>query len=274
MDWKKTLSFGLLLILVFPCFSKAEVIYPQNQTVYVSPNPYYETGQAIGNFLSALITASQQEAQEKQIQETLEKINSDLKIYTQKEVFAFANLISRDGKRNAMNLLDNMIYQNGYRSEKGNSNGIEYTAYAFQPVNDTNCPYLVLEYSINSNTKQCRVVASYPDFNINQVAVENYIEPQPIITVTQSVGDRLGIITSEEKTVEGGFRIIEIKLGGTADLAGLKTNDIIIKIDNYDLKGYTLDRVASYVDMRCKQHALLRCTVVRQGLTEEFAMQL
>jgi hypothetical protein len=80
--------------------------------------------------------------------------------------------------------------------------------------------------------------------------------------------DYLGITVSAEKTKKGGFTVLEVLPGGLSDLAGLKKGDVLTKIDTYDLKGFDIEKVASYVDLRLKQKAVVKATILRGGKTK------
>jgi len=57
---------SLLVAFFCPSIGLATVYYTGPQTFYVRPDPYYQTGQAIGNLLSAMIESSRQKAQAEQ----------------------------------------------------------------------------------------------------------------------------------------------------------------------------------------------------------------
>ena len=89
-----------------------------------------------------------------------------------------------------------------------------------------------------------------------------------------SVSRYLGIVTSTEKTKEGGFTILEIVPRGLAEFAGIQKGDVLTKIDTYNLKEHDIERVSSYVDMRIKQKAIIKATVLRGKNTKVIDMQL
>ncbi|MDR1378321.1 MAG: PDZ domain-containing protein, partial [Synergistaceae bacterium] len=132
------------------------------------------------------------------------------------------------------------------------------------------------EFSVNTKTQQCRYIIEMPMWGVKAIDTSSYTLPQtqPQINVVDVVDDYLGIITSTEKTKEGGFTILRVSPGGRSALAGVKENDVLIKIDTHELKEHDIERLASYVVLRYQQKAILTTTLLRNGETKVVEIQL
>jgi hypothetical protein len=101
------------------------------------------------------------------------------------------------------------------------------------------------------------------------------IAPAKDITeIARKLDDYFGIVTSEEKTEDGWFAVLEVTRGGLCDIAGIKPGDMLTKIDAYDLKEYDMDRISSYIALRAGQSAKIKATVLRDGQAKVIEMQL
>lgn len=263
----------LLFILLFSSVSYAEVIYVPNNTVYVAPDPYYQMGQTLGMVLRSMMDASREKKAQEEMGKILNEVQGHLQTVASDEVGNLASSINQYGIKQTMDRLNHFLYQSGYPSENRDSDGIIYIAYAFKPNQNSDCPDFIYEYSINTNTNQCRVITSIPTLKLQGLAISHYTEPQPQLTLAESVSQRLGVMTTEKKTEEGGFAILEISPGGIAEIAGFKEGDVLVKLDTYDMKDYSLDRIISYIDMRFKQKATVKCTVIRQGVKQVISVK-
>lgn len=91
------------------------------------------------------------------------------------------------------------------------------------------------------------------------------LTPAKDTEIAQSLDDYLGIVTTAEKTSEGGLSVLEVVPAGMSDAAGIKQGDTLIKIDSYELKNSEAERLAAYVGMRIKQGAAIKATILRDG---------
>ena len=89
-----------------------------------------------------------------------------------------------------------------------------------------------------------------------------------------SISNYLGIVISREKTKEGGFELLEVLPRGLARSAGIQEGDILTKIDTYELKEHGIERVAAYIDLRIKQKAIIKVTILRGNQSKIIEMQL
>ena len=65
-----------------------------------------------------------------------------------------------------------------------------------------------------------------------------------------------------------GVEVLGVEPNGIAERAGLRAQDIIVKIDSYDLTEYSIERMASYIYLRAEQHAVVRIRFFR-GTTQK-----
>ena len=91
--------------------------------------------------------------------------------------------------------------------------------------------------------------------------------------IEQSLDGHLGIVTATEKTSEDGLSVLEVIPGGISDAAGIQKNDILIKIDSYDLKNSDVERLTAYVGLRIKQGAVIKATILRDGKSRVINLQ-
>jgi hypothetical protein len=172
--------------------------------------------------------------------------------------------------------IDKFIYSEGATPYKNISDGIATMTYTKDLGNGAQ---MFREYSINLKTQQCRCIIKINPMGLQASNVREYTLPQKqqvsdAQAVSENMSQYLGIITSAEKTKEGGFTILEVATGGLSEFAGIKKGDILIKIDTYDIKEHDFERVVSYVALRCKQKAIIKATMLRNGKPKVIEMQL
>jgi carboxyl-terminal processing protease len=83
-------------------------------------------------------------------------------------------------------------------------------------------------------------------------------------------GPVIGIGT-ELKAVEGGPVVANVIHGSPADKAGVRANDKIVKVDDRNVAGLSLNRVAHL--LRGEQNSEVHLTVDRGGAQKIFAMK-
>jgi hypothetical protein len=268
-----------VLVAVFilcPQLVYAEVYYPP--TIYVRPDPSYQTGQAIGSILGALIQRSQlesaereREKAEREFQENKRKIQQYFDTTTRQETADIVKAISNMGLEATWNAMSNLGYDKGLTPYKNVSNGIATISIT---ENLDGGLQIFREYSINLNTQQCRCVLRLSPIGVESVYVEPFYLSQIDSSPTKTVGNYLGLVASAEKTKEGGFAILDVVPGGLSEFAGIKKGDILIKVDTYNVKDFDIERVAAYVEQRTKQKAVVKATVLRDGQSIIIEMQL
>lgn len=265
------------LLLVFLCSSAAcaTVYYANPTTVYVQPDPSYQTGQAIGNLLGALIQGANQHAEQKKLQKQIEELRVKLSELATSEAKSMKEAVEQNKVKELWEGLQNFIYsQEMCNPVLNNSNGIFTISYLKDLGGGTK---MFREYAINTQNNQCRCVIKVSPYNIDVASVQEINiqrQPQKQVSVTEAVGNYLGIVTSIEKTSECGFRILSVVPGGISEFAGVRQGDILVKIDTYDLKDIDIERVASYIALRYQQKQSIKATVLRNGANKVFNIQL
>lgn len=253
----------------------ADVYYATPPTVYVRPDPSYETGQAIGNILGNLIQGLSNQASEAQRQKQIKETQNNLQEIAVEEARFMKTMIESGRMEELLHAMEKFIYATEMCTPvKDARDGIFSMSY-IKDIGDGVKMYR--EYAINTNTDQVRCVIRVSPYGIDVASVENITlpEPQPAqMTLTQAVGQYLGIVTSTEKTPEGGFTILEVVPNGLSDFAGVKPGDILTKIDTYDLKEHDIDRVAAYIALRYRQKQVIRATVLRDSKQQVIQIQL
>ena len=275
----KKVVISLFLMFCFVVPGWADVYYAPGP-VYVKPDPGYQAAQGIGALLGALIQgANQQKAQAEQakiIKDAQDRINK----LASEEATSMSNNIFQHGLDATWNGLDNALYSMGLTPQKNISGGIAVMTTA---QNLEGGVRFLREYSINMNTSQVRCIVEVLPIGLRAVSVAKYTLPQPQIqpqaaapatTATVAAGDHLGIVMSTEKTAEGWFTVQRVTSGGLCDFAGVKPGDILTKLDTYDLKEFDLERISAYVELRRKQSAVIKATILRDGQPIVVEMQL
>lgn len=259
----KKIIMSLLIIFILPIPANAYVYgstqYPS--TVYVAPDPYYQVGQAVGNLLSALIAKNEAAKAEKELQENVAKANENIQAITDRELESMIAATNNVGIQGTIAMLQDITFKQGINLNINNYNDIIDLSFKVTNPNFTT-NYL---YTYRTSTNECRVIVEVPEANITKVAYGKYSEPKPQVTLAESVGQYLGIVTSTQKTPEGGFAILEVIPNGLSDFAGVKKGDILTKIDTYDLKEHDIDRVVAYIALRQEQKQIIRATVLREN---------
>ena len=261
--------------LIFTPVAYADVYYATPPTVYVRPDPSYETGQAIGNLLGNLIQGLSQQSSEAQCQKQIAETQKNLQEIAIKEAQFMKSMIESGRLDELLHVMEKFIYSSEMCTPvKDARDGIFSMSYIKDMGNGVK---MYREYAINTNTDQVRCIIRVSPYGIDVPRVEDLTPPQPQkpqMSLTQAVGQYLGIVTSIEKTPEGGFTILEVVPNGLSDFAGVKTGDILTKIDTYDLKEHDIDRVAAYIALRYRQKQVIRATVLRNGESKVIEIQL
>ena len=264
-------------LLLTASVASADVYYANPPTVYVRPDPYAQTGEAIGNILGAIIGNANQASEEKALQEAKENALKAIQERANAELDSMIYSTNTYGINGTINNLQDAAFRQGIKLDVRQYNDIIELSYQEKHDGYTAC----FNYAYNTSLSECRVVIEIPEFSIRKFAYGKYSEPQPQQTqqpapadLTQAVGQYLGIVTSIEKTPEGGFTILEVFPNGLSDFAGVKAGDILTKIDTYDLKEHDIDRVAAYIALRYRQKQVIRATVLRDGKPKVIQIQL
>lgn len=272
---RKAITILIFVLLIFSATACADVYYATPPTVYVQPDPYYQTGQAIGSLLGALIQGANQQAEQEKQRKQIEELRVQLNELTKSEAIGMKQAIEQGKVKELWDTIQSFVYsQEMCNPVLNNSNGIFTISYLKDLDGGAK---MFREYTINTQTNQCRCIIKVSPFNIEAVSVQQInIQPQPQkqMSLTEAVGNYLGIITSIEKTPEGGFVILGVTPGGISEFAGLIEGDVLVKIDTYDLKDIDIDRVASYIALRFQQKQSIKATILRNGSNKVFNIQL
>ncbi len=262
-------------ILLSANIASADVYYATPPTVYVQPDPSYQTGEAIGNLLGNLIQGINQQASAEKQRKQIEEARNNFQELANEEAKSMKHMIENGQIEELWYQLEKFIYSTEMCNPvKDVSGGIMSMSY-LKDYGDGSKMYR--EYAINTNTNQCRCIIKVSPYDIEVVGLEDLVFPKPQppqMTLTQAVGQYLGIVTSIEKTPEGGFTILDVVPGGLSDFAGVKTGDILTKIDTYSLKEHDIDRVAAYIALRYRQKQVIKATVLRDGKPHVIQIQL
>jgi hypothetical protein len=273
--------FGVVIAFC-PQVVDADVYYHYQtpNRIYVGPDPYTQ----LGHLLGAMIQSSNQRAAQQKQEKLRKEIQATIDKNAQDDVSAMIKIASSDGVYGLWSAMEQVAYSAGATPYKNIAEGIATLSYAQEIENGIQ---IFREYSININTQQCRAIIKLLPIGMQSVYVSYYpssvqeqfqnqaqayadAQNNPVV----SVGKYLGITTSSEKTKEGGFSVLNITTGGLSDFAGLKEGDILTKIDTYNLKDFDLERVASYVDLRRKNKAVIKVTILRGGESKIVEIQL
>lgn len=272
---KKAITIFVFVLLIFSSTASANVYYATPPTVYVQPDPSYQTGQAIGNLLGALIQGANQQAEQEKRQKQIEELRVQLNELAKSEAIGMKQAIEQGKVKELWDGIQSFVYsQEMCNPVLNNSNGIFTISYLKDLDGGAK---MFREYAINTQTNQCRCIIKVSPFNIEAGSVQQINiqqQPQKQVSLTEAVGNYLGIVTSTEKTPEGGFRILSVAPGGISEFAGVRQGDILVKIDTYDLKDIDIERVASYIALRYQQKQSIKATVLRNGANKVFNIQL
>ncbi len=272
--------FFVVLLLVFMLLglssaSRADVYY-QPGPVYVRPDPSYQMGQAIGNLLGALFENSRREAADQAAREERERyvlqLQDAMDQETRNATTSIRNAISQYGINATWDRLIDHVYSRGYTPYTSASGGIASIAFSDNLPNGVRVNF---EYSFNLNSQQCRALLEILPLGLRASSTEYFTLPvAPAASETTALGSYLGIVTSMEKTADGGFTVLEVDPNGLCGFAGVQVGDIITKIDTYALKDHDIERVAAYINLRRQQRAIIKATVLRNGQPKVIEMQL
>ena len=272
---KKAITIFVFVLLIFSSTASASVYYATPPTVYVQPDPSYQTGQAIGNLLGALIQGANQQAEQEKRQKQIEELRFQLNGLAKSEAIYMKEAVEQGKVKELWDGLQNFIYsQEMCNPVLNNSNGIFTISYLKDLGGGAK---MFREYAINTQNNQCRCIIKVSPFNIEVASAQQINiqqQPQKQVSLTEAVGNYLGIVTSTEKTLEGGFRILSVAPGGISEFAGVREGDVLVKIDTYDLKDIGIERIASYIALRYQQKQSIKVTVLRNGLNNIFNIQL
>ncbi|MCR5335973.1 MAG: PDZ domain-containing protein [Synergistes sp.] len=235
--------------------------YPQ--TVYVAPDPFYQLSQAI---------AAQNKAakEEKKLKEYLAKVNEIVAASADHELEFLITKTNELGIQETIALVQDITFEQGVRLDIQNYNDITEFSYK-----ETHPDFTVnYSYAYKTSTEECRVIVEIPELRISKSAHGRYSEPKPETPPTEIADNNIGMVLSIQKTPEGGFTILEVMPDGPSAVAKIKKGDILIKVDNYDLKEQELDRITAYIEMRHGQKQPVSATVLRENKPLIFQIQL
>lgn len=261
------------LFLVFSCaFSaSAAVYYPP--TVYVKPDPSYQTSQAIGSILSSLITLSQKNAQAKreakqqqELQNIISNIRQQIRNTAKIEADYMAECAGKYGVPQTIKAAMALLNNNGIYSEVASKNNTHFL-YCERQMPGT--PKVEFLYALDREYGQCRVSVSIPELNLEERQSSMFSEPRPR-TLAENVSEYLGLATTEQivnKNGKTGIIVNNVVRGGIADSAGIKQGDMISQIDTYPLRDQSIEQIVSYIANRISQKARISVKVVRGSST-------
>ena len=261
----------LSLIITFMSISKAEAY----STIYVSPDPYMQMGESIGNMIDELINDANQKAAEKALQETKKEAEEATQARANRDLESLIYSTSIYGINGTIDDIKNAVFRHGVNLDVREYENI------IEIIYQENLDGLIVNvnYAYKTDIKECRVIIEVPEWNIRKVAYGPYSEPQQsqqteAEELTQSISQYLGIVISNDKTADGGFSILEVVPYSLSDFAGIKAGDVLVKIDTYSLKEHDIDRVAAYIALRHRQKQVIRVTVLRDGKPIVIPIQL
>lgn len=256
-----------LFVFLCPIAASAAVYYPP--TVYVRPDPSYQNSQAIGNLLSALIQASNQNAKaereakyQRELQNIIKGVRQQMKERARNEANYVAKAASEYGVTPVIKTMIEYLNKQGMYSEVGSKNNTDYLYYENQAKD---LPKVVWLLAFDKEYNQCRVSVSIPELNLEERHSTMFTESRPI-SLPQTVSEYLGLVTSNQivgKNGHYGLIVNDLTRGGIADSAGIKRGDMITQIDTYPLKGRSIEQLTSYLVNRITQKAHVSIKVVR-----------
>ncbi len=261
-------------LFICPFSASAAVYYPP--TVYVRPDPSYQNSQALGNLLSALIQASNQNAQaerdakqQRELQNFINGVRQSMKEMARNEANFYAKSASEYGVPTVIKAMIEYNNKKGIYSEVGSKNNTDYL-FCENQVKDL--PKVVWLIAFDKEYNQCRFNISIPEWNLEERHSTMFTEPRQT-SYPQSVSEYLGFVTSNQivgKNGHFGLIVNDLTRGGIADSAGIKRGDMITQIDTYPLKGRSIQQLTSYLVNRITQKARVSIKVVR-GKSVEYA---
>jgi len=262
---------SLLVAFFCPSIGLATVYYTGPQTFYVRPDPYYQTGQAIGNLLSAMIESSRQKAQAEQeakrqqeLQNLITNIRYQMQQAAKREADFVAKCVEEYGITPSIKGLMTAIIDQGSYAEASSNNGVEYLYWEKVIPGASKIEY---RYAFDREYQQCRVSISIPDLGLEERQSSIFTEPQPQNNA-KTVSEFLGLSTSPQivgKNGHYGLTVTNVVNGGIAESAGILPGDMITQIDSYPLKDRSIEQVISYITNRASQKSRVSIKVVRAG---------
>jgi len=206
-----------------------------------------------------------------------EKLRNDLKSDAIRETTGFAKLINEQGAKAALETINKLIQQKGYTPKKGTVNGVSYVVYSFKTNASSNAPVFVYQYSIHPDKKLCQVVTAIPALKIQEGATANYTEPTAKLTSVESLNKYIGLTLKDKQDKfngYSGFKALNLDPKGLAGKSGIKSGDLIIKIDTFEIrKDHTVDQICAFIDARREKKALMKIVLIRNGAKKNVNVQ-
>ena len=261
--------FVIAFLGIFLCtFSASAAVY-YSPTVYVRPDPTYETYQAIGTILGSLINQSNKNAQarreakqKQELQDIIANIRQLINKTAKNEADIMAKYAGEYGVTQTIKAAMTILSNQGIYSEVSSKDNTHFLYYERQISGSPKIEFL---YALDREYGQCRVSVSIPDLNLQERQSSMFSEPRSR-TNADNVSEYLGLVTAPQiVSKDGNFGIIvnDIVKGGIADFAGLKQGDMITEIDTYPLKDRSIEQVVLYISNRISQKARLNIKFIR-----------
>ncbi|NLD05286.1 MAG: PDZ domain-containing protein [Synergistaceae bacterium] len=269
---KRTFLLMTLLIVVLCAIpAEADTTYYYVPTVYVDPDPTWVLHDELVKIVSMVLPFEYQPTPPIAAQERYRQMRIDADNH-------LSNLVNETLRR-SIKELNNDGLQEYLKTLKKSciEKGLYYTTdqidniYSLTYVDDIHEDLITrITYIFDTKMHTCSVRMSIPNFRFSRIETASYVEPRPK-TLIPRIEQYLGLKLLDYKIEiynKYGVEVLGVEPNGIAEKAGLRAQDIIVKIDSYDLTEYSIERMASYIYLRAEQHAVVRIRFFR-GTTQK-----
>lgn len=267
-------SFLLItLLIVIACAMPVQAYstYYCTPTVYVDPDPTWVLHDELVKIVSMVLPFEYQPTPPITAQERYRQmlIDADIDLHNlvRETVRKSVKELNKNGLQEYLTTLKKSCIESGLQYSADHVDNIFSLTY----VDDTFQDFVTrVTYIFDTKRHTCSVRMSIPYLRFSRIETASYVEPVPkshVPRVEQHLGLKL-LNYKVEIYNKYGIEVLGVEPNGAAERAGLRAQDIIVKIDSYDLTKYSIERIASYIYLRAEQNAVIRIRFYR-GTTQK-----
>lgn len=265
------LLMTLLIVLLSAIPVQANSTYYCTPTVYVDPDPTWVLHDELVKIVSMVLPFEYQPtapiAAQERYRQMLLNADIDLHNLVRETVRKSVKELNKNGLQEYLTTLKKSCIERGLQYSTDQVDNIFSLTY----VDDTFQDLVTrVTYIFDTKMHTCSIRMSIPYFRFSRIETASYVEPVPKSLVPR-VEQHLGLKLLNYKVEiynKYGMEVLGVEPNGAAERAGLRAQDIIVKIDSYDLTKYSIERIASYIDLRAEQNSVIKIRFYR-GTTQK-----
>jgi len=268
---RSSLLITMLIVLLCAIPVQANSTYYCTPTVYVDPDPTWVLHDELVKIVSMVLPFEYQPTPPIKAQERYRQmlIDADINIdnLVRETVRKSVKELNKNGLQEYLTTLKKDCIERGLHYSTDQVDNIFSLTYVDDTFEDL---VTRVTYIFDTKMHTCSVRMSIPYFRFSRIETASYVEPVPKSLVPK-VEQHLGLKLLNHKVEiynKYGMEILGVEPDGAAERAGVRAQDIIVKIDSFDLTEHSIERIASYILLRAEQNAVIKIRFYR-GTTQK-----